>query len=643
MKKTDPAEYSGKIHSILEQHWGYQSFRPLQEDIILSVLGKKDTLALLPTGGGKSICFQVPALAMDGVCIVISPLIALMKDQVEHLVERDIPAVAIYSGLSWREVNLALDNCVNGGKRFLYMSPERLRSKAVQSRLEQMNVNLLAVDEAHCISQWGYDFRPEYLRIAEIREMLPGVPVLALTASATPDVVMDIQEQLHFKKRNVFVKSFERKNLSYVVRNTEDKLNKMAEILHKVKGSGLVYVRNRKMTEEISKFLNKKSIHADYYHAGLAHQLRVERQNAWIRNRTRIMVCTNAFGMGIDKPDVRIVVHYEMPDSLESYYQEAGRAGRDEKKSFAVLLFSKPDEHDARDKLEQNFPSIKEISTIYQSLCNYYSLPVGAGPDRSFDLDITSFANRFKFRPALVYTALKALEQCDLVTLSESFYEPSRLRFIIPHDQIYKFQVEHLQFDDFIKLLLRSYGGLFDEYVLIDESALAKRAKTDLKTISTLLKKLGNLGILDYEQRKDTPQVTFTTARISKEAISPLLKPLKTRKRMATLKLDSMLHYANNQTLCRSRELVAYFDEFGIEDCGICDICLQRKSSKISPQNFKQLIEQIMEICVKPQPLSALNDQLDVNPEHIVEAVRYLLEGNKINYNKKQELVKSHS
>jgi ATP-dependent DNA helicase RecQ len=628
------------IHEILKQYWGYEEFRPLQQEIIESVLSGKDTLALLPTGGGKSICFQVPAMAKDGLCIVVSPLIALMKDQVENLKKRDIKAVAIYSGMSYREINYTLDNCIHGDIKFLYLSPERLKSDLVRERIIQMNICLLAIDEAHCISQWGYDFRPEYLQIAEIREIIKGIPVLALTATATPEVVKDIQEQLKFPQPNVYVKSFTRKNIAYVVNNSEDKNQRMLHILSKVNGSGLVYVRNRRKTQEIAYLLTKNRISADYYHAGLPHEVRNKKQEDWIKNKTRIMVCTNAFGMGIDKPDVRIVVHYEMPESLESYYQEAGRAGRDEKKSFAVLLFNYADELEALKRLEASFPPEKEIRRVYQALCNYYQIPIGVSVDRSFDFDIIDFVKKFNLETTVAYPALRILEQTDLVSLTESFYEPSKIKFMMGQGLLYKFQVEHPHQDAFIKLLLRSYGGVFDQYITISEKLLAQREKQDEKTLRKQLIQLHQLGVVDYQPQKDQPQLTFLNHRVDAETIDFRKSLLQKRKQTATIKLHAMLDYAKNSVMCRSKKIVSYFDEFNSEDCGVCDVCLLRKKIELSNEEFIQLMNAIEEATFdKPVLLDALVKHLtNFHQEKILETVRYLLDNDKLRYNSTQQL-----
>lgn len=629
-----------QVRELLKHYWGYDSFRPLQEDIVNSVLAGNDTLALLPTGGGKSICFQVPALAMPGMCLVVSPLIALMKDQVEQLQSREIAAAAIYSGMSTREQLLTLENAQQGAYKFLYVSPERLKSSAFRDRMPHMQINLLAIDEAHCISQWGYDFRPEYLLIAEVREWLKGVPVLALTASATEQVVQDIQERLKFKKSVVYKKSFTRNNLSYVVNQTENKQERMLHVIRKVNGSGLVYVRNRKQTQDIAKFLRSNGIVADFYHAGLPHEVRERKQDDWIRGKTRIMVCTNAFGMGIDKPDCRLVIHIEMPESLESYYQEAGRAGRDGNRAYCVLLHHRGDEDDAKHKLALNFPSSDEIRRVYQALCNFYNVPVGALTDRSFDFDLATFIQRFKLNALTVYPALKLLAQCDLIALNESFFEPSKLKFTVSHAELYKFQVEHEQFDEPIKLLLRSYGGLFDTYARIDELQLAKRLHTNDKLLVQQLMHLHRLGIIDYQPQKDQPQLQFTGERVAAEQID--LKPalLEFRRQTAQDKLAAMITYATNATRCRSRMLVAYFNEFTAEDCGICDVCIEaakRNFAQGEPQRIEEAIAQ--QLAEGPLHAKELIQALSTfKPENVTAIVRYLLDIDKLQYDNEQRL-----
>lgn len=629
------------IHDILKTYWGYDHFRPLQEDIIQSTLDGHDTLALLPTGGGKSICFQVPAIALNGICLVISPLIALMKDQVEQLTQRGITASALYSGMSMREQLLTIENAQNGAYKFLYISPERLKTSAFRERLPYIDVGLLAVDEAHCISQWGYDFRPEYLQIAEVRDMLGNVPVLALTASATKEVVDDIQQKLHFRKPNVFRKSFVRSNLSYVVNHTEQKYERMLHILKRTNGSGLVYVRNRKQTQEIAAFLRKNRIAADYYHAGLPHQLRAKKQEDWIQNNIRIMACTNAFGMGIDKPDVRVVIHLEMPDSPESYYQEAGRAGRDGKKAYCILLHHNSDEDNARQKLALNYPEESQIKRVYQALCNYYSLPVGAIPDRSFDFDIADFVQRFQLDVHSVYPSLKLLAQCNLIYLNESFFEPSKFRFTVTHAELYKFQVEHEKYDEPIKMLLRSHGGMFDQYVTIQEPVLARRLNMTPKGLSQFLHQITQLGLADYQEQKDKPQLSFTTQRIAAEQINLQQTLLHQRKEVAMQKAEAMIQYAANTTRCRSTLLVNYFNEFGTDDCGVCDICLARKKQPASTETNTLLLNQIRKLLQKealsvPDTVKALPE---FDAELVTATLRHLLDTKELTYNNAHQLI----
>jgi ATP-dependent DNA helicase RecQ len=628
------------IHDILKQYWGYNEFRPLQEDIITSVLNGNDTLALLPTGGGKSICFQVPALVMDGLCLVVSPLIALMKDQVEQLHKRGITAAALYSGMSRREQLLIIENAQNGAYKFLYLSPERLKTQAFRERIPYLNISLLAVDEAHCISQWGYDFRPEYLMIAEVREQIKNVPVLALTASATADVVHDMQEKLLFKKKLVFRKSFTRSNLAYVVNRIENKNERMLHILNRVKGTGLVYVRNRRQTQEIAALLRQNKISADYYHAGLPNHVRIKKQEDWINDRTRVVVCTNAFGMGIDKPGVRIVIHYEMPESPESYYQEAGRAGRDGNKAYCVLLHHDGDTANAQHKLKQAFPPAEEIKRVYQALCNYYNLPVGAIPDRSFDFDLAEFTQRFKLDTHLVYPALKILVQCDLVELAESFFEPSKLRFVVSHATLYKFQVENEKYDDLIKMVLRSYGGLFDNYMNINEQQMAQRIGKDAAFIVQFLQQLTKLGLADYQPRKEKPQITFTTQRIAAEQISLQQGLIGQRKQVATDKLNAMIAYAENEVRCRSRVLVEYFNETGAEDCGVCDVCLAKNKGDVDGTEAVK-IEQTLKQVLLQTPLhvnEAVNAVSVMQKDKVTAVIRHLLDTGKLNYDNEHRL-----
>jgi len=571
------------IQEILKRYWQHDTFRPLQEEIIQSVLLGYDTLALLPTGGGKSVCFQVPALAKPGICIVISPLIALMKDQVENLKEKGIPAIAIVSGMNRREVDIALDNCIYGDIKFLYLSPERLLSDLVRERIKYMQVNLLAVDEAHCISQWGYDFRPSYLHIAQLRELHPKVPVLALTATATADVKFDIQEKLLFREPNIFQKSFERKNLAYVVQHHEDKLRKMLDVVKGVKGSGIVYVRNRKETAELASYLTQNGFKADYYHAGLSIEQRTAKQSAWKNGRVPVIVATNAFGMGIDKPDVRFVIHVGIPDSLEAYYQEAGRAGRDEKRAYAVLLYSPADRLKQEHKFASSFPSVAEIKNIYHYLANYYQLAYGAGEGASYDLDLGDFCSRFKLDAVKTLNALKFLEKDEYLAFNESVFLPSRFSFEVANEELYNFQIQNPGWDAFIKVLLRSYAGAFDNYVRLREFDLARRTHLNVQQVIDALHQLQDFGILNYIPQTDQPQVTWLRARQSPEHLIINAAYIEERKAVAHYKMEAVFAYAEHQR-CRSQMLLAYFDELNAPECGTCDVCLanRRRSGAIS-------------------------------------------------------------
>ena len=570
---------------MLKQYWGYDAFRPLQEEIIRSVLAGKDTLALMPTGGGKSICFQVPALCQEGICIVVSPLIALMKDQVFNLRERNIAAAAVYSGMHPKEIDRTLDNCIYGNVKLLYLSPERLVTDLARERISRMNVNLLAVDEAHCISQWGYDFRPPYLEIANIREILPDVPILALTATATPEVVDDIQERLEFKQKNVFQKSFARDNLAYIVLEEEGKMEKLLDILQKTKGSGIVYVRNRRKTKEIAQFLRQKGIVADYYHAGLQPEERSQKQDAWIADQTRIMVSTNAFGMGIDKPDVRVVVHMGLPDSLEAYFQEAGRAGRDGKKSYAVLLYNQSDRLGLEKNYELAFPEMDEIQRVYHALGSYFQLAIGAGAGRSFDFDIVEFAKNFQLQPVQTLHALKTLETAGWLALSEAVYTPASLKIIVSKESLYDYQLRNPQFDLLLKTILRSYQGASTHFVHVRESQLAGFLRKSRAEISQALSHLHKDRIIEYLPQSDKPQLMFLRDRVDADDLTIDHKMYEFRRKRHWERIQRAIAYAENP-ICRSQQLLAYFGETEAEPCGICDVCLGRKKGDLSNADF---------------------------------------------------------
>ncbi len=587
-------EGSNKYRSVLKQYWGYDAFRPLQEEIIESIgTHSRDTLGLLPTGGGKSILFQVPAMSAEGVCLVITPLISLMKDQVDNLKARGIRAAAIFSGMSRNEIETMLNNCQFGAYKFLYVSPERLSTSLFMEKLPQLHISFIAVDEAHCISQWGYDFRPSYLKIAELRQHLPKVPILALTATATATVVGDIQKRLAFKEENVFRKSFSRKNLTYLVRYTEDKLNYLLRILNNTKGSGVVYVRLRNKTKEVAEFLNQNRISADYYHAGLKPEDKDRKQKDWKDGRTRVIVATNAFGMGIDKPDVRFVVHLDLPDSPEAYFQEAGRAGRDEKTAFAVLLFAESDRRKAMNRLDSSFPPIADIKSIYAALGNYFQLPIGSGLEQSFNFDMFDFAQRYKMPVNIVHAALSQLQNDGYLALNDDFYMPSVIKFVMDREELYKVQVANAQIDVFIKLIMRMYTGLFTDFTPIDERYIARQAKTEPKVIYEYLKTINKLHIVQYIPRRTSPQISFLTERLDNDNLRINAREYRERKERYTSRMAAMLGYAMSRHKCRSRLLLEYFGENNGEDCGICDVC--RADSKDKPEdsviiNYKSMI-----------------------------------------------------
>jgi ATP-dependent DNA helicase RecQ len=616
---------------ILQKYWGHQAFRPLQQDIITSVLEGKDSLALLPTGGGKSVCFQVPALVNEGICIVVSPLIALMKDQVENLKSKGIEAIAIYAGMGKREIDILLDNCIYGKIKFLYLSPERLLSDLVRVRISYMNVNLIAVDEAHCISQWGYDFRPPYQQISKLREILPNVPVLALTATATAFVRQDIVEKLEMKDPQIFVKSFARDNLSYVVFNKEDKYKKLVEICRNVKGTGLVYVRNRRETAEVSNFLNRNRIKSDFYHAGLERDVRFKKQEDWKLNKTRIMVATNAFGMGIDKADVRTVVHLDLPESLEAYYQEAGRAGRDEQRSYAVLLANQSDILTLESRYIDSFPSPEEIKKVYHYLGNYYQLAFGSGEGLTLTFDIADFCKRFNISVLKTISALKFLEHDGYITLSESVFLPSRLMFIQEHEEVYRFQIENKAYDNVIKTILRSYGGAFDGFVKINEADLAKKIGLSFKDVIDLLNKLQSIELLTYIQQTDQPQLQYIRPRIDMDHFDLDTKYLELRKEILLKQVNAVVAYASSYK-CRSVQLLNYFDEHNAAKCGVCDVCLAEKRAENESQMADEIDFEIISL-LQQQSLN-LDDLVTTmktgTENERIDSIRELLDAGKI-------------
>ncbi|MDX2000880.1 MAG: RecQ family ATP-dependent DNA helicase [Chitinophagales bacterium] len=620
------------LQQILQQYWGYSSFRPLQEDIICSVLNGEDTLALLPTGGGKSICYQVPGLAKEGVCVVISPLIALMKDQVGQLRKRGIKAAAVFSGMGKTEIDIVLDNCIYGNYKFLYLSPERLGTEIVQARLEKMNVNLLAVDEAHCISQWGYDFRPSYLKIAEIRPLLHGAPLLALTATATATVKKDIQERLLFPQEHLFQASFERKNISYVVRTAEDKLNKTLTIFKKTKGTGIVYVRSRRRTQEIAEYLIRNGISADFYHAGMDMESRSTKQDQWLAGRFRVMVATNAFGMGIDKPDVRVVAHLDMPENVEAYYQEAGRAGRDGNRSYAVLVYNVSDKLEAEYRLEHHFPSAQEVVHIYNAIGNQFQLAIGSGLEESFSFDLNGFCKTFKLEPSKVGHALKILENQGLIAATEAVYLPSRIKFLASKEDLYRFQVEQAAYDTFVKYLLRSFGGLFDEFSPINELEIAKATNQSREEVMKKLRYLKSAGIIAYEAKSHQPRITFLQARAPERSLQLNKTHIEQRKALYEHNIKSMLGYAANKTLCRSRYLLNYFGETDNHRCGSCDICLELNKMGLSELEHETIQQEIKSLLASQgMDIRSLVQALPrFKEDKVLTVVRWLMEHNQI-------------
>lgn len=617
------------IHQVLAQYFGYNQFRPLQEDIVRSVMEGTDTLALLPTGGGKSICFQVPALAKEGLCLVISPLIALMKDQEEQLKEKGIRAAAIVSGMKKSEVEIVLGNCIYGDYKFLYVSPERLASSYFQEQLVRMPLSMIAVDEAHCISQWGYDFRPPYLEIATIRELFPNVPVIALTASATTEVRNDICNRLQFKKGyKVFTKSFGRSNLSYVVRHEDNKYERMMRILNTIPGTSIIYVRNRKKTQDIANWLVSQRVKADFYHAGLDFQTRTEKQNRWMKNEIRVIVSTNAFGMGINKPDVRSVIHLDLPDDLESYYQEAGRAGRDEKPAFAVVLYNNNDVAELERKKISNFPEVEEIKTIYQALNNYLQIPLETGEGQTYEFDLLKFCTHYKQDPVKAYNCLKILELADYLTLSESLFLPSRIKILIKNIDLYTFQVERKEYEPIIKVLLRSYGGIFDDYVRVSETEIARRLETDKKTVIELLQKLNKLEILQYLPSTDQPRITFNCNREDIKYLRINKEYLEDRKNRFIVRADAFKNFITNKQQCRSMMILSYFGEENLKRCGTCDYCRELNKMELNEIEFENLKNSILGHLEKEpsSPHELVKHIQSIHPDKIIAVIKWMLE-----------------
>ncbi len=613
------------IFEVLHHYWGFETFRPVQEQIIRSVMDGRDTLALMPTGGGKSLTYQVPTLARAGLCIVVTPLIALMKDQVDRLKARGIRAVAIHSGLSPRQIDIALDNCVYGDMKFLYVAPERLATEAFRLRVVRMNVTLLAIDEAHCISQWGYDFRPSYLRIGELREKLPQVPVLALTASATKLVAEDIMRHLRFTEPHLLRSSFARPNLSYSVRHTDDKNGQLLRLIRNVAGTGIVYMRTREGTEQIADFLRQEGFTATAYHGGLGHAERNLRQDEWLSGKTRIMVATNAFGMGIDKPDVRFVVHYALCDSLEGYYQEAGRAGRDGARAYALLLVASDDGERIVKRFEAEFPPLDQIKDIYEAICSYLQIGIGDGGEASFLFNIYDFCAREHLYAGTVISALKLLQQNGYMTLTDAQDNPARILFTISRDDLYKLRVQREELDHFIRTLLRLYDGVFTDFRPIDELELATWSGYTVERVKELLKRLWQLRVIRYIPSNRSPILFMNEERLPRADLYIAPETYQRRKELMRERFEQMLAYAANEELCRSVELEHYFGAEEAQPCGVCDLCLKRKRAAKQPSD-NELRERILTLlrnsAANPRVIA---QQIGAPPERLAELIRSLL------------------
>ena len=613
-----------KYQEILKQYWGYDSFRDLQEEIITSIGEGKDTLGLMPTGGGKSITFQVPALAQSGLCIVITPLIALMKDQVQNLRKRGIKALAIYSGMTRQEIVTALENCIFGDYKFLYISPERLDTEIFRIKLRSMKVSMITVDESHCISQWGYDFRPAYLKIAEIRELLPGVPVLALTATATPEVVKDIQSRLNFREENVFRMSFERKNLAYIVRKTDNKTGELLHILKRIDGSAIIYVRNRRRTKEITELLMQEGITADFYHAGLDNAVKDLRQKRWQNGEIRVMVATNAFGMGIDKPDVRIVLHIDLPDSPEAYFQEAGRAGRDGLKAYAVILYAKSDKMTLHKRVADTFPEKEYILQVYEHLQYYYQMAMGDGFQCIREFNLEEFCRKFKYFPVPVDSALKILTQAGYLEYTDEQDNASRILFTIRRDELYKLREMGTEAETLIQTILRSYTGVFTDYAYISEDTLAIRTGLTRQQIYNILVTLTKRRIVDYIPHKKTPYIIYTRERLELRYLHIPASVYEERKARYEARIKAMEEYVTSESVCRSRMLLRYFGEKNEHNCKQCDVCLNRHETDCLPEDsFREMRKQILELLArKSLPPAGIANAIEAEREDISRVIQ---------------------
>lgn len=622
-----------KYLDILRKYWGYEDFRGIQREIIESIGSGRDTLGLMPTGGGKSITFQVPALAQEGVCLVITPLIALMKDQVSHLRQRGIRAAAIHSDMTHSAILQALDNCVYGGTQILYVSPERLHSELFQAKFRHMKVSFITVDEAHCISQWGYDFRPSYLHIAEIRQLKPEIPVLALTATATKEVVEDIQEQLRFKEKNVFRMSFERKNLAYVVRKASDKPSELRHILNSVNGSAIVYARSRKRTKETAEWLMSQNISATYYHAGLDVDVKDRHQQAWINDEKRVMVATNAFGMGIDKPDVRLVIHIDSPDSLEAYFQEAGRAGRDGQKAYAVLLYDSSDARKLSKRVAQTYPEKEYIRDVYEHLAYFFQVGTGTGRGRTFEFSIDKFCVTYKYFPVLVNSALQILERAGYIHYEADPDNSARILFLLERNDLYFLENTTRETEAVITALLRLYGGLFTDYVYIDEGFVANEAGLTQPQVYMVLKELSKRHIVDFIPRRRIPYITYTREREDGDRVIIPQSVYEERRTQYIKRIQAMLDYANNDHVCRSRQLLDYFGEECWQDCRQCDVCVTHQGNMPNESRTRLYRQQIKDMLGdrKRHHIAELHT-LNIPTECLNEALEELISEKEIHY-----------
>ncbi|MBL7913061.1 MAG: RecQ family ATP-dependent DNA helicase [Bacteroidia bacterium] len=615
------------IQQVLKKYWGYDSFRPLQEDIILSVLEKHDTLALLPTGGGKSVCFQVPGLLMGGTTLVISPLISLMNDQVQNLKSRGISAVAISAAMNFKEIDVALNNAALGHVQFLYLSPERIQNEVFRQKLAYLPITLIAVDEAHCISQWGYDFRPSYLKVAEIRSYFTDVPIIALTASATKHVVEDIQVQLEFKDQKVIRQSFARKNLRYVVQQEDDKITRLLKLITNIGGSGVVYVRNRKKTEELAMILKSKKISALAYHAGLKFDERENIQEQWLNNQIQVICATNAFGMGIDKPDVRFVVHMDLPESLEAYFQEAGRGGRDGKIAYSTIFYTTADQLRLIDNFRFAFPELDYIKQSYQAICNYYQVAIESGQGLSVEFDIDKICNSYNLLPVLVYNSIKFLEKENYLSFLDAGFEASKVLMLGNKEELYSFQIKFPKYEPVIKTLLRSYGGLFEDYVFINEKDLAYRVKTNATELTEQLKFLDKQGLLSYVPQSALPKLIFVQDRVNTKYLEFNPENYKKLKQRYLERINAVIDYTKEDKVCRQVQLLMYFNEFNYNDCGHCDVCISKR-----PKDYEKVKAKMLELLkAQASTLEDLKEQMySVNDETWIKAFNELVDDGRI-------------